>query len=43
MTPEELKKIARDDRAYRNACQLLSDHIQLSYQEAINTMLHASF
>ena len=25
MTPEELKKIARDDRAYRYACQLLSD------------------
>ena len=25
MTPEELKKIARDERAYRYACQLLGD------------------
>ncbi len=25
------------------SCKLLSDHIQLSYQEAINTMMHASF
>ena len=25
MTPEELKKIARDERAYRYACQLMSD------------------
>jgi superfamily II DNA or RNA helicase len=25
MTPEELKKIARDERAYRTACQLMAD------------------
>lgn len=25
------------------ACQLLADHIQLSYEEAINTMMHSSF
>ena len=24
------------------ACQLLTEHIQLSYQEAINTMMHSS-
>ena len=31
------------EQRMEDACQLLSDHIQLSYQEAINTMLHASF
>ena len=25
------------------ACHLLADHIQLSYKEAINTMMHSSF
>ena len=25
------------------SCRLLSDHIHLSYQEAINTMMHSSF
>ena len=25
------------------SCRLLSDHIHLSYQEAINTMMHTSF
>ena len=30
------------ERRLEDACRLLSEHIQLSYQEAINTMLHAS-
>ena len=25
------------------ACRLMEEHIQLSYQEAIHTMMHASF
>lgn len=30
------------EQRMEDACQLLSDHIQLSYQEAINTMMHSS-
>ena len=31
------------ERRPEDACRLLSEHIQLSYQEAINTMIHCSF